>query len=140
VIGGSATSVGATYGPDAAQYIAFGPARGRLFWQGGQVAEDAAIDSGLGRVIGQTVAGRLYAFSSSALERSGIISSSTTYSGWNWLSRAWSSGAAGDINVFINGLAPSAGSIWVRTELPTLLSNPDVTFPIIEHFLEVMVW
>jgi hypothetical protein len=132
--------VGIAAAPAIGQAIAFGPAEGRLFWTLGTEAEQAAVNSGLGRVIGQTVAGRAYALGSSVLSRLGIVSSSTVYAGRRALSGPWASGAAGEINVFINGTTARAGSIWSTTELPALQQNPSVNFPLVYHYLEGMHW
>jgi RHS repeat-associated protein len=126
VAGGSA-AVGATaaLAPVAGQAInelAFGPATGRLFWAGGQVAAEAAAASGAGRVISQSPVGGAFA----------RLTSSLPYSlqrpGWAVLSRFWASGAGGTVNVFPRN--PHPGSLLMRVELPVLLRNPNVFKPL----------
>ncbi len=126
VAGGSA-AIGATaaLAPVAGQAVnelAFGPATGRLFWAGGQVAAEAAAASGTGRVISQSPVCRLFA----------RLTSSLPYGlqrpGWAVLSRFWASGAAGTVNVFPR--SPHPNSLLMRVELPVLLRNPNVFKPL----------
>jgi RHS repeat-associated protein len=125
VAGGSA-AVGVTAGimPVAGQAIielAFGPATGRLFWAGGEVAAGAAAKSGMGRTISQSSLGGAY-------ER---LTAAWPYAfqrpGWAALSRFWASGAGGTVNVFPRN--PHPNSLLLRIELPTLFRNPNVFKP-----------
>ncbi len=112
----TAAGVGAGAYPYAAQFVnevALGPAMGRLFFEG-KVGFDAATAFGVGRVISNSPLGERYRQLGQPLG---------TF-GWQILSRFWASGAAGSANIFPSFTRPES-LLW-RTELPSLLRNPNV--------------
>ena len=79
----------------------------------------AAQSSG-GTVISNTIGGQaldnLVDWSSLSIDESRAVA--TSYSQW------FAEGASGDVNAWAGGASPN--SVFMQTELPTLLSNPNV--------------
>jgi RHS repeat-associated protein len=111
-----AGGVGAGLYPTAAQLVneaAFGPAMGRLFFEGREGYKAASL-YGTGRLISDSFLGQQYYKWDEPLGRFG----------WQILSRFWTSGAAGTANIFPSFTNPQS-LLW-KTELPLLLKNPNV--------------
>ena len=101
----------------AAQWFneaAFGPAMGRLFFEG-KAGYEATTAFGIGRLISDSPLGQQYAKWAEPL---------LGQFGWQVLSRFWASGAVGTANIFPSFSNPQ--SILWRTELPILLRSPNV--------------
>ena len=115
--------VGAGTYPVVAEWaneVAFGPAVGRLFFEG-KLGYEAAAAFGGGRLISGSPLGQQYAkWVESGLQNWPGVSRL----GWQVLSRFWASGAAGTTNIFLSGSNPRS-LLWT-TELPVLLRNPNV--------------
>jgi hypothetical protein len=75
-----------------------------------------AENSGLGRTIGKTVAGRAI---SATLGNSGTLADVA----WGVASKWWAAGASGGVTAFIL----NHGEVWTDIELPELFQNPNVT-------------
>jgi RHS repeat-associated protein len=111
-----AAGIGAGAYPAAAQWVneaAFGPAMGRLFFEGA-AGYKLATAWGRGRLISETPLGEQYYKWGEPLGRYG----------WRLLSRFWASGASGTANIFPS-FTNSQSLLW-KTELPILLRNPNV--------------
>ena len=93
---------------------------GRVFWSGGDVAKNAAMDfaksNGM-KTLEMTTGGRIMNSVSPYLPRS--ISSPI----WDGLSRNFGRGASENINVFQNAAGVSLKSTWRRIEYPILQNN-----------------
>lgn len=93
---------------------------GRVFWSGGDVAKNAAMDfaksNGM-QTLEMTTGGRIMNSVSPFLPRSvsGPI--------WDSLSGNFAKGASGNINVFQNAAGVSVESTWKRIEYPKLKDN-----------------
>ena len=112
-----AGGVGAGAYPTAAQWVneaAFGPAMGRLFFEG-KAGYEATSAFGIGRLISDSPLGKQYAKWAEPL---------FGQFGWQVLSRFWASGAMGTANIFPSFTKPQS-LLW-KTELPILLSSPNV--------------
>ncbi len=96
----------------------------RVFWSGGQPAEEAATQFASeigGETIGMTPAGR-----DAAAAAEGLPWEGGQRQIWEDASETFARGASGEVHVFISGQA-RAGSIWAEKELPALVANQDVT-------------
>ncbi|WP_443946591.1 RHS repeat-associated core domain-containing protein [Pedobacter sp. AW1-32] len=95
-------------------------AGGRVFWSGGNIAKDAALEfaksNGM-KTLEMTTRGRIMNAISPYLSRS--ISNPI----WNSLSRSFAEGARGEVNFITTSLGPRPTSIWMTIEKPILEQN-----------------
>jgi RHS repeat-associated protein len=103
------------YAATAVNEWALGASTGRLMWQGTGVF--AAGGFGTGRLLASARLAKWY----------GNMGQPFGDFGWKVLSRFWSSGATGAVNVFAPSLLDKSNSMFWTTELPILLQNPNVT-------------
>ncbi|WP_020404502.1 RHS repeat-associated core domain-containing protein [Gracilimonas tropica] len=93
---------------------------GRVFWSGGDIAKNSAMNfaksNGM-KTLEMTTSGRIMNTISPYLPRS--VSSPI----WDGLSRNFARGATGNINVFQNAAGVSLRSTWRRIEYPILRNN-----------------
>ena len=95
----------------------------RVFWQGGDVAKNAATDFAVAngaRTIGMTFGGKVLEITTARLPWS------VARPLWRGASWVFARTSRGQVDVFINMARPNPESIWANTELPTLIANQNV--------------
>ena len=101
---------------------------GRVFWSGGNVAKNAAVDfaaaNGM-KTLEMSTKGRIMNSVSPYLPKS--ISSPI----WNNLSSNFAKGASGNINVFQNAAGVGLNSTWRMVEYP-ILKNQNIIYHIVK--------
>lgn len=109
--------------PKIGMFRWFGSATGRIFWSGGGVtgkafaaATEHAILSG-GTTLERTTAGKVLTWMTekSSYKMTGRL--------WNFASRQFAKGAAGDVHMFMDLSKVRDGAIWFTTEAPILESK-----------------